>query len=539
MKKDWWKKAVVYQIYPKSFQDSNGDGIGDLKGIISRLDYLENLGVTALWLCPVYQSPGVDNGYDISDYYAIDEQFGTMEDMENLINEADKRGIKIIMDLVVNHTSNQHKWFNEALKGKDNPYRDYYVWRDPVDGHAPNDLQSTFGGSAWEYDKNSNQYYLHQFAKEQPDLNWQNPKLRAEIYRMMNYWVEKGIGGFRMDVIDLIGKNPDTMVMANGDDLHRFIQEMHQKVLENKNLMTVGETWGATPEIAKQYSDPARKELSMVFQFEHEQLDQEPGKAKWFTHKIDYLKLKKVLSKWQTKLGNQGWNSLFWSNHDLPRAVSEFGNDQEYRVESAKMLAILLHLMKGTPYIYQGEEIGMTNNYVEDINEINDIESINGYQMLIDQGISKQNALKMINKKGRDNARTPMQWNDSKNAGFTDGAPWISLNPNFELINADEQLKDSNSMYFTYKKLVEYRKTHDVIIKGDYKLLETDDHIYAYVRKLDNQQILVVANLSNEVVKFESKYGKQSPWISNYDLEKIDLNQYKMRPYEAFAVEIK
>ena len=380
MERQWWHSSVVYQIYPRSFNDSNGDGIGDINGIREKLDYLKELGIDVIWLSPVYKSPNDDNGYDISDYCDIMDEFGTMEDMDNLLKEANEKGIKILMDLVVNHTSDEHKWFIEAKKSKNNEYRDYYIWRDPVDGHEPNNLGSTFSGSAWQYDETTGQYYLHLFSKKQPDLNWENEKVRNEVYKMMNFWVDKGIGGFGMDVIDLIGKVPDEMVTGNGTKLHDYLQEMNKAALEGNDLLTVGETWGATPEVAKLYSNPKRKELSMVFQFEHIGLDQIEGKEKWDLKKLELLDLKKVLSKWQTELEGQGWNSLFWNNHDLPRIVSRWGNDKEFRVESAKMLATLLHGMKGTPYIYQGEELGMTNVRFEDINEYNDIESLNMYK---------------------------------------------------------------------------------------------------------------------------------------------------------------
>lgn len=539
MEKDWWKKAVVYQVYPKSFQDSDNDGIGDIRGLINRLDYLENLGITALWLNPVYLSPGVDNGYDISNYEQIDPVYGSMADMDELIDEAKKREIKIIMDLVVNHTSDKHPWFVESHQSRDNKYRDYYVWRDPVDGHEPNELQSTFGGSAWEFDSQTGQYYLHQFSKQQPDLNWQNPDLRNEIYKMMNFWIDKGIGGFRLDVIDLIGKNPDTMQMANGKDLHPFLQEMNQQTFGNKNLMTVGETWGATPEIAKLYSGKNRLELSMVFQFEHTQLDQDPRGDKWDYEPLNLHDLKMVLNKWQVDLQDEGWNSLFWNNHDLPRAVSAFGNDSEYRVESAKMLAILLHLMKGTPYIYQGEEIGMTNCPVQSIDEVSDIESINMYNEKKKEGIDSQSIINAINHKGRDNARTPMQWNGTdRYAGFSKAKPWLHLNPNFKTINVMDQIDDQNSIYNTYKKLVAFRKQHPIVVNGNYELINTPDNVYAYIRELDGQKLLVVANLSDKSEEISLNYSIQHPWISNYNVKTVNLNSYELRPYEAFAVEI-
>ncbi len=369
MERKWWHHSVVYQIYPRSFQDSNQDGIGDLRGIISRLDYLAYLGIDVIWLSPVYESPNDDNGYDISDYQAIMAEFGTMEEMEELIEEAKKRNIRIVMDLVVNHTSDEHPWFIEARKNKENPYRDYYIWRDPVNGEEPNGLRSIFSGPAWQLEEQTGQYFLHLYSKRQPDLNWKNKQVRQAIYQMMNFWIDKGIGGFRMDVIDMIGKEPDKEITSNGPKLHEYLQEMNQATFGDKNLMTVGETWGATTEIAKLYSNPKRNELSMIFQFEHIGLDQQEGKDKWDLKPLSISELKKVLSKWQTSLGNEGWNSLFWNNHDLPRIVSRWGNDDVYRKESAKMFAILLHMMKGTPYIYQGEELGMTNCPIDDISK--------------------------------------------------------------------------------------------------------------------------------------------------------------------------
>ena len=533
---EWWKKSVVYQIYVKSFQDSNNDGVGDLQGIISRLDYLKTLGVDVLWLTPIFKSPNDDNGYDISDYYDIMDEFGTMEDMDNLLKEANERGIKILMDLVVNHTSDEHKWFIEAKKSKDNEYRDYYIWRDSVDGNEPNDLGSTFSGSAWQYDETTGQYYLHLFSKKQPDLNWENGKVRNEVYKMMNFWVDKGIGGFRMDVIDLIGKVPDEMITGNGPKLHEYLQEMNKAALEGKDLLTVGETWGATPDVAKLYSNPERKELSMVFQFEHIGLDQIEGKEKWDVKSLELLDLKKVLSKWQTELEGQGWNSLFWNNHDLPRIVSRWGNDKEYRIESAKMLATLLHGMKGTPYIYQGEELGMTNVRFDDINDYNDIESLNMYKDRLSKGYSHNEIMESIYAKGRDNARTPMQWDDSENAGFTTGTPWLAVNKNYDKINAKQCLQDENSIFNHYKKLIDIRKNNDTIIYGDYKLLcEDDENIFAYVRELNGDKILVVCNFYDKDVefKFEGDFNYSKVLLSNYNDSSKITEKLKLRPYEA------
>ena len=542
MERQWWHSSVVYQIYPRSFNDSNGDGIGDINGIREKLDYLKELGIDVIWLSPVYKSPNDDNGYDISDYCDIMDEFGTMEDMDNLLKEANERGIKILMDLVVNHTSDEHKWFIEAKKSKDNEYRDYYIWRDPVDGHEPNDLGSTFSGSAWQYDETTGQYYLHLFSKKQPDLNWENEKVRNEVYKMMNFWVDKGIGGFRMDVIDLIGKVPDDMITGNGPKLHEYLQEMNKDALEGKDLLTVGETWGATPEVAKLYSNPERKELSMVFQFEHIGLDQIEGKEKWDVKPLELLDLKKVLSKWQTELEGQGWNSLFWNNHDLPRIVSRWGNDKEYRVLSSKMLATLLHGMKGTPYIYQGEELGMTNVRFEDINDYNDIESLNMYKDRLSKGYTHDEIMESIYAKGRDNARTPMQWDNSENAGFTTGTPWLAVNKNYDEINAKQCLEDENSIFHHYRKLINIRKNNDTIIYGDYTLLcPEDENIFAYTRELNGDKILVVCNFYDKEVtfNFNGDFNHADILLSNYNDSSTLNERLKLRPYEAIMERVK
>lgn len=543
MKKNWWQEAVIYQIYPRSFNDSNGDGIGDLQGIIEKLDYLEKLGVDAIWLSPVYQSPNDDNGYDISDYETIMTEFGTMEDMECLIREGKKRGIYIIMDLVVNHTSDEHAWFIEAKQSTDNPYRDYYIWRDPVEGKAPNDLRSNFSGSAWEYSEETGQYYLHLFSKKQPDLNWENQELRQKIYTMMNFWIDKGIGGFRMDVIDLIGKVPDEEIISNGPMLHPYLKEMNQATFGGKNLLTVGETWGVTPEIAKLYSNPNGEELSMVFQFEHIMLDQQPGKEKWDLKPLNLLELKKVLSKWQTELKGEGWNSLFWNNHDLPRIISRWGNDESYRVESGKMFAILLHLMQGTPYIYQGEEIGMINTPVKDISELADIESLNMYHERLQQGYDKSTIMASLNVKGRDNARRPIPWNNTTHGGFTTGTPWLSLNSNYKEINVADTLKDPNSLFYTYQRLIQLRKNNPIVVKGSYQLLlEDDPDIFSYLRELDGIRWLVVANFSDQQVStsFPKEMQPHRLIINNYNQAFYeDLERITLRPYETFVVELK
>ncbi|GEP65081.1 alpha-glucosidase [Clostridium beijerinckii] len=539
MDKKWWKESVVYQVYPRSFNDSNGDGIGDLRGIIEKLDYLKELGIDVIWLSPVYKSPNDDNGYDISDYEDIMDEFGTMEDMDDLIEEGNKRGIKILMDLVVNHTSDEHKWFIEAKKSKDNPYRDYYIWRDPVNGEEPNDLRSTFSGSAWQYDETTGQYYLHLFSKKQPDLNWENEEVRNRIYKMMNFWIDKGIGGFRMDVIELIGKIPDKKVTHNGPKLHEYIREMNKKTFGGKDLLTVGETWGCTTEIAKKYSNPDDSELSMIFQFEHILLDQQPGKEKWDLKPLELLDLKKALSRWQVELEGTGWNSLFWNNHDVPRIVSRWGNDKEYRVESAKMLATLLHGMKGTPYIYQGEELGMTNVRFESLEDYKDIETLNMYNERKKQGYTHEEIMLSIYTKGRDNARTPIQWDDSQNAGFTSGQPWLKVNPNYKEINVKSQLKDENSIFNYYKKLIKIRKTNPVVVHGKYELiLEENKEIFAYTRTLENEMLLVICNFTGNETEFvlERKFEFKSKelLISNYNVNENDpIDSIELKPYES------
>jgi len=532
--KKWWKETVVYQIYPRSFQDSNGDGIGDLKGIVSRLDYLQELGIGAIWLSPVCKSPQDDYGYDISDYQDIDPMFGSLEDMETLILEAKKRDIRIIMDLVLNHTSDEHPWFQEAKKGKDNPYHDYYVWRDGVEGTPPNDLGSTFGGSAWEWVPEIGQYYLHLFSVKQPDLNWENPKVRQEIYNMINWWIDKGVGGFRLDVIDLIGKEPDAKITGNGPNLHKYIRELSKETFQNaEGLLTVGETWGATPEIAKLYSNPDGSEFSMVFQFEHISLDEQEGKGKWDLKPLDLLELKKVLSKWQTELEGEAWNSLFWNNHDLPRIVSRWGNDGEFRIESAKMLATLLHGMQGTPYIYQGEELGMTNVQYA-IKDYRDIELLNFYKERMGRGYPEQSVMESIYAKGRDNARTPMQWDTSDNAGFTQGDPWIKVNPNYKHIHAEQSLNNPQSVFHYYRKLIQLRKDHEVIVYGDYELIFPENpEVFAYTRTLNGTTILVVCNFQGYTTELSLQEHLTKPnqlLISNYTGE---LSESILRPYEA------
>lgn len=537
----WWKKAVVYQVYPKSFNDTTGSGVGDLAGITEKLDYLKELGITVIWLSPVYESPGDDNGYDISNYEQIDPAFGTMGDMEQLIAEAKKRGIYIVMDLVVNHTSDEHEWFEEAKSSRDNPYRDYYIWRDPVDGGVPNDLQSTFGGSAWEYSEETGQYYLHLFSKKQPDLNWENPAMRQDVYQMMNFWLDKGIGGFRLDVIDLIGKQPDQLVTADGPKLHDYLQEMNEATFGHQDVLTVGETWSATVQNAKQYSNPDGSELSMVFQFEHILLDQQDDGEKWDLKPLNLVDLKRTLAKWQTELGDEGWNSLFWNNHDTPRIVSRWGNDEKYRQESAKLFAILLHLMKGTPYIYQGEEIGMTNYEMASLDDIYDIESINMYHERLAAGYSEADILTSINAKGRDHARTPMQWHgDQAHAGFTVGRPWIPVNDNFTEINVAQNLSEKDSVFATYQQLIQYRKDHDIVVKGDFQLLYPDHPaVFAYKRQWQDDAFVVFANVSEEEQTVDvAELSLNDVIINNYDEVTVRDGQLTLEPYQAIAITI-
>ena len=549
--KKWWQNSVVYQIYPRSFQDSNGDGIGDIQGIIKRLDYLQELGIDAIWLSPVCKSPQDDNGYDISDYQDIDPMFGNLDDMEQLISEAKKRNIRIIMDLVLNHSSDEHRWFTEAKKSKDNPYHDYYVWRDGEEGVYPNDMGSAFGGPAWEWVPELKQYYFHQFSVKQPDLNWENPKVRREIYDMILWWMDKGVGGFRLDVIDQIAKEPDLKITNNGPRLHEFIQELSRETFQKGDLITVGEAWGADIDRAKLYSKPDGSEFSMVFQFEHMMLDQEPGKEKWDFCPLPFVKLKKCLEKWQKELHGCGWNSLFWDNHDLPRIVSRWGNDREYRVEAAKMLATVLHGMEGTPYVYQGEELGMTNVRFDSIEQYQDIEIRNMYRERLEKGYAEKDIMESIYAKGRDNARTPMQWDDTENAGFTTGAPWLGVNPNYTEINARSQLQDENSVFHYYKKLIHLRKENSIFVDGDFTLLlPEDENIFAYVREYEGRKLLVAANFTDKEVECpllkewgvpadedgaaKSRDNGVKLLIHNYN----DLpSQQKLRPYEAMIWE--
>ena len=555
MEKKWWKESVVYQVYPRSFCDSNGDGIGDLNGITSKLDYLKELGIDVIWLSPVYQSPNDDGGYDISDYQAIMDEFGTMEDFDRLLAAAHERGIKIVMDLVVNHSSDEHKWFIESRKSVDNPYRDYYIWRPAKeDGSLPNNWGSCFSGPAWEYDKTTDMYYLHLFSKKQPDLNWENPVVRQEVYDMMNWWLEKGVDGFRMDVISLISKAPGLPdyepestgyaaynAGANGPRVHEFLQEMREKALNNADTMTVGECAGVTLEEAKKYARSDGKELNMVFQFEHMEADFDEKTGKWTTKKLDLRVLKEILTRWQKGLEDIAWNSLYWENHDQPRSVSRFGNDSDqYREISAKMLATCVHMMQGTPYVYQGEELGMTNCPFNKLENLRDLESINAFHELTEQGkISEEDMLAAINYKGRDNARTPMQWDDSAYAGFSIAEPWIMVNPNYTKINAKDQVSREDSVFKYYQKLIRLRHNSDLIVYGTYDLILDDDKdIYAYTRTLGDEKLIVYCNFSENTreVELPEEFTNGKIFISNYDDAAVN-EKITLRPYEAIVIQ--
>jgi oligo-1,6-glucosidase len=550
---NWWKESVVYQIYPRSFHDSNGDGIGDLKGIIQKLDYLKKLGIDVIWLSPVYDSPNDDNGYDIRDYHEIMDEFGTMEDFDELLEEAHKRNIKLVMDLVVNHTSDEHEWFIESRSSKDSPKRDYYIWRKgKAHGQPPTNWEAAFSGSAWKYDEATDEYYLHMFSQKQPDLNWENPAVRTDVYQMMRWWLDKGIDGFRMDVINLISKDlsmperePDPgkefvsafEFHANGPRIHEFLQEMNKEVLAHYDIMTVGETPGVSVEQAKLYTGEDRNELNMVFQFEHMGIGDGPD-GKWSNLPWKLTELKQILSKWQYGLENTGWNSLYWNNHDQPRVVSRFGNDKEYREKSAKMLATLLHGMKGTPYIYQGEEIGMTNVQFPSIDDYRDIELINWYNERLSQGHNKEDLMEAIYARGRDNARTPMQWNNEKHAGFTTGEPWLSVNPNYQDINVETALDDANSIFYYYQKLISLRKQEKIFTHGNYQLLlEDDEAIFAYTRTYQQEKLVVVCNFTDQAQTCElpNLTGDIELFITNEPTDDLHtLHHFTLNPYEAF-----
>ncbi|OHS93784.1 Oligo-1,6-glucosidase [Tritrichomonas foetus] len=552
MQKAWWKEAVVYQIYPRSYQDSTGNGIGDLKGITSRLDYLKKLGVNVIWLSPCYKSPNDDNGYDISDYRSIMDDFGTMEDWEEMLKGMHERGIKLVMDLVVNHTSDEHAWFIESSSSKDNPKRDYYYWRDgKADGQPPNNWTSCFSGSAWKYDERTNQYFLHLFSKKQPDLNWENPKVREEVYDMMKFWFDKGIDGFRMDVISFISKVPGLPdgktgslsvggeMYFSGPRIHEFLQEMNREVLSKYDCLTVGECPGVNCEEAAKYTGSDRNELNMLFQFELMDVDSGEG-TKWNLVPFDLVKFKKIQTHWQKGLEGKAWNSLYLSNHDQPRPVSRFGNDsEEFRVISAKMLGTMNHTLQGTPYIYQGEEIGMTNVPFTDISEFSDLETINFWnETVLTGGMDKEQAMKAFRAKGRDNARTPMQWDSTPNAGFTSGKPWLKVNPNYTKINVEEALKDQNSVFYYYQKLIQLRHQHDVIVYGTYdEFYPEDEHLYVYTRTLNDQKLFVALNFTQNEQELKIPEGLNLTGakllISNYDNN--DTIPTKLRPYEAIV----
>ena len=555
MEKRWWKESVVYQIYPRSFCDSNGDGIGDLNGITGKLDYLKELGIDVIWLSPVYKSPNDDNGYDISDYQAIMDEFGTMEDFDRMLATAHEKGIKIMMDLVVNHTSDEHKWFIESRKSTDNPYRDYYIWRPAKeDGSLPNNWGSCFSGPAWEYDKTTDMYFLHLFSKKQPDLNWDNPAVRQDVFDMMNWWLKKGVDGFRMDVISLISKEPGLPdketgingyatfnVSANGPHVHEYLQEMRQKALNNADTITVGECSGVTLEEAKKYARSDEKELNMVFQFEHMDVDSDEKAGKWTTRKMDLRNLKKILTRWQKGLQDIAWNSLYWENHDQSRSVSRFGNDSdEYREISAKMLATCIHMMQGTPYVYQGEELGMTNCPFNTLDNFRDLESINAFHELTEQGkMTEEDMMAAIGYKGRDNARTPMQWDDSAYAGFSTTNPWIMVNPNYTKINAKDQVNREDSVFKYYQKLIKLRHESELIVYGTYDLILDDDKdIYAYIRTLGDEKLIVYCNFSENTreVELPEEFVNKKVLISNYSDAKAN-QKITLRPYEAIVIQ--
>lgn len=559
MNQPWWKKSVVYQIYPMSFKDTTGNGLGDLQGIIDKLDYIKSLGADVIWLTPIYESPQKDNGYDISDYYKIDPKYGDMKTFESLLSEAHKREIKIIMDMVVNHTSTENIWFKEALSSKDNPYRDFYIWKDGKNNEAPNNWQSKFGGSAWKYDEASEQYYLHLFDVTQADLNWENPKLRDNIYNIMEFWLNKGVDGFRLDVINLISKDQDfhndTLNTASEDGrkfytdgprIHEFLKEMNQNAFSKYNeILTVGEMSSTSIENCVKYTKSEEKELSMTFSFHHLKLDYINGE-KWTLAKFDFIKLKQILSSWQYGMINGGgWNALFWCNHDQPRVVSRFGDDVNYHDKSAKMLATTLHLLQGTPYIYQGEEIGMTNAYFEKIEDYKDVESINAYNMLKAEGKSEDYTMAVLKQKSRENARTPMQWANSQNAGFTSGTPWIKVSSNYKNINVENALKNEDSIFYHYQKLIKLRKENDIVSYGDFQIiLENDPEIFAYIRCYNNEKILVINNFygNNTTFNLPEEFnlnGEAEILISNYKDTKNNISKLELRPYEAVAFHIK
>lgn len=548
MEKQWWHEAVVYQIYPKSFMDTTGSGTGDLRGITKKLDYLKRLGVDVIWLTPVYESPQNDNGYDISNYYAIDPSYGTMADFDELLKEAHARELKIVMDIVINHTSIAHEWFRESRQSKENPYRDFYIWRDGVDGGPPNNWQSKFGGSAWGYDEFTDQYYLHLFDKTQADLNWESEAVRKELATMMCFWAEKGIDGFRLDVINLISKDqqfPNDSIgdgrrfYTDGPRIHEYLHEMNQAVFKPYDLMTVGEMSSTTLDACVQYTNPRREELDMTFQFHHLKVDY-PNGEKWTKAPFDFIELKEILTHWQTGMAEgNGWNALFWCNHDQPRIVSRLGNDEEYRVESAKMLATTIHMMNGTPYIYQGEEIGMTNPGFQQLSDYRDVESLNAYEALKEKGMDEADIIAILQQKSRDNARTPMQWSAAEHAGFTVGTPWIAVANNYETINVEEAVSEPTSIFYHYRALIALRKKYDMIVYGSYETLLPDhEQVFAYKREWQGEQLLVVSNFYSEEVKVDLAVEMTDKenieiLISNYPDTGVDLSAVTLRAYES------
>ena len=554
MTTDWWKKAVIYQIYPKSFNDTTGNGTGDIKGIIEKLDYLKQLGVEVLWLTPIYKSPQRDNGYDISDYYSIQEEYGTMEDFDCLLAEAHKRGLKIIMDIVINHTSTEHEWFKQARSSKDNPYRDFYIWKDGKNGQAPTNWESKFGGSAWEYDENTDQYYLHLFDVTQADLNWENEKVRAALYEMMHFWLKKGVDGFRLDVINLISKDQNfpqddsdgRKFYTDGPRIHEFLHEMNEQVFSKYDIMTVGEMSSTSIDNCIKYTNPTQEELNMTFSFHHLKVDY-PNGDKWTKADFDFHSLKQILSDWQVGMNQGGgWNALFWCNHDQPRAVSRFGDDQKYHKESAKMLATALHLLQGTPYIYQGEEFGMTNPNFNSIDEYRDVESLNIFNIKKNEGMDEQEIIEILKQKSRDNSRTPVQWNATKHAGFTSGTPWIETARNYQEINAEKALKDSNSIFSHYQKLIKLRKEYDVITEGEYQPISNqDDAVFAYLRTSGTEQVLVINNFFGKEHTFvlpdhlHLEVDDSEMLLSNYEDSTALGQDILLRPYESIVYYLK
>ncbi len=557
MKKTWWKEGVVYQIYPRSFYDSNGDGVGDLEGIIAKLDYLKALGVDIIWLSPIYKSPNDDNGYDISDYQDIMDEFGTLAEFDELLAQMHQRGIKLLMDLVVNHTSDEHPWFVESRKSKDNPYRDWYVWRSGKDGREPNNWASFFGGSTWQYDLQTDEYYLHLFSRKQPDLNWENPNVREAVYGMMHWWLKKGVDGFRMDVINMISKVPGLpdapisgpgpyqwggQYFLHGPRLLEFLGEMKTQVLSHYDIFTVGEMPMVTTEHAVDITHEERGSLNMLFHFEHVMLDQDRSSSlgKWQPLPLRLTDLKQVMTRWQKDLENKGWNSLYLSNHDQPRAVSRFGDDGKYRLASAKLLATFLHTLHGTPYVYQGEEIGMTNVAFLTIDDYRDIETLNMYRECVDEkGIDANTVMPIIHARSRDNARTPMQWDDREHAGFTSGTPWLKINPNYPAINVKQSLNDPHSVLHYYQKLIRLRKENPVIVYGRYELmLDAHEQIYAYTRTLDKERLLVMLNFSADTPVFalptHIEFTNKALLISNYPIDREEgIDLLTLRPFEA------